>query len=583
MCGDPPDGVARNLQDVERVPDVASDIGSRMVAFGTNEWLVDEIYQQYLKDPQTVDRAWWDFFADYRPGESTSTIPGPAPSAAPPTPTDSSIQSPRPGVAPAGAPGLVAERPAGRDASAPTASITPAGPKVVVPPLGHSLPGSDMEAPASSENRIAPQPSLASIPTIDQDGEIHPRVLRGPAARVVTNMEASLEVPTATSVRALPAKLLIDNRLVINNQLSRGRGGKVSFTHLIGYALIRALAQMPEMNVGFVTVDGKPAVATHQAINLGLAIDLAKPDGTRQLLVPCIKGAEQMDFATFWATYEELVRKARSGGLTADDFVGTTVTLTNPGTIGTVHSVPRLMSGQGLIVGVGSLDYPAEWQGAAPETLARQGVSKILTLTSTYDHRIIQGAQSGDFLRRVHQLLLGEHEFYDEIFTALRIPYEPVRWATDIAVSHDADLNKTARVQELIHAYRVRGHLMADIDPLDYKQRKHPDLDVNQHGLTLWDLDREFAVAGFAGRDFMTLREVLRVLRDAYCRTVGIEYMHMQDPEQRHWIQKRIESPGEARPRRAAAHPAHPQRRRGVRDLPADQVRGPEAVLPRGW
>ncbi len=301
---------------------------------------------------------------------------------------------------------------------------------------------------------------------------------------------------------------------------------------------------MPEMNVGFVTVDdGKPAVATHQAINLGLAIDLAKPDGTRQLLVPCIKGAEQMDFATFWATYEELVRKARSGGLTADDFVGTTVTLTNPGTIGTVHSVPRLMSGQGLIVGVGSLDYPAEWQGAAPETLARQGVSKILTLTSTYDHRIIQGAQSGDFLRRVHQLLLGEHEFYDEIFTALRIPYEPVRWATDIAVSHDADLNKTARVQELIHAYRVRGHLMADIDPLDYKQRKHPDLDVNQHGLTLWDLDREFAVAGFAGRDFMTLREVLRVLRDAYCRTVGIEYMHMQDPEQRHWIQKRIESP----------------------------------------
>ena len=250
-----------------------------------------------------------------------------------------------------------------------------------------------------------------------------------------------------------------------------------------------------------------------------------------------------MDFAAFWASYEEMARKARTGKLVADDFLGTTATLTNPGTLGTVHSVPRLMSGQGLIVGVGSLDYPAEWQGAAAETLARSGVSKILTLTSTYDHRIIQGAQSGEFLRLVHQLLLGEHDFYDEIFTALRIPYEPIRWATDIATSHDSDLNKTARVQELIHAYRVRGHLMADIDPLDYKQRKHPDLDVAAHGLTLWDLDREFAVAGFGGAQFMTLRGVLQVLRDAYCRTVGIEYMHMQDPEQRRWIQERIEVP----------------------------------------
>ena len=355
-------------------------------------------------------------------------------------------------------------------------------------------------------------------------------------------MEASLEVPTATSVRALPAKLLIDNRHIINNQLARGRGGKVSFTHLIGYAVVRALSDLPEMNVGFTRVDGKPAVIAHPTVNLGLAIDIAKPDGTRQLLVPCIKGAEQVDFAAFWANYEELVRKARTGALNADDFAGTTATLTNPGTIGTVSSVPRLMSGQGLIVGVGSLDYPAEWQGAAEETLARAGVSKILTLTSTYDHRIIQGAQSGDFLRRVHQLLLGEHGFYDDIFTSLRIPYEPIRWATDIATSHDSDLNKTARVQELIHAYRVRGHLMADIDPLDYKQRKHPDLDVAAHGLTLWDLDREFAVAGFAGQQFMTLRDVLKVLRDAYCRTVGIEYMHMQDPDQRQWIQQGIET-----------------------------------------
>ena len=515
-----------------------------MLQFGTNEWLVDEIYQQYLRDPQSVDRAWWDFFADYRPGDP-ATLPGPTAGTsldAEAAATARSINAaPMTVVAPDAAPSAP---PAPTSTGKADPAATPAPPAHVVPELAHSVPAYEVEAPAGSVGQVAPQPGLTSIPTGGTGPESKdpaPRVLRGPQARVVVNMESSLEVPTATSVRAMPAKLLIDNRTVINNQLSRGRGGKVSFTHLIGYALVRALSDMPEMNVGFARVDGKPAVVAHPTVNLGLAIDLAKPDGTRQLLVPCIKGAEQMDFAGFWATYEELVRKARAGSLGADDFAGTTATLTNPGTIGTVSSVPRLMSGQGLIVGVGSLDYPAEWQGAAEETLARQGVSKILTLTSTYDHRIIQGAQSGDFLRRVHQLLLGEHGFYDEIFTSLRIPYEPVRWATDIATSHDSDLNKTARVQELIHAYRVRGHLIADIDPLDYKQRQHPDLDVAVHGLTLWDLDREFAVAGFAGEQFMTLRDVLRVLRDAYCRTVGIEYMHMQDPDQRQWIQDRIE------------------------------------------
>ncbi len=513
-----------------------------MVAFGTNEWLVDEIYQQYLKDPQSVDRAWWDFFADYRPGDP-SALPEPT---AGTTPDADAAAASRP----IGAPLIIVDQSfAGAGPAAPPAAgpepSAPSGPHVVVPELAHTVPADEVEAPASATGQVAPQVELTSIPTGPSgaaSADAAPRVLRGPSARVVVNMEASLEVPTATSVRAMPAKLLIDNRHIINNQLARGRGGKVSFTHLIGYAVVRALSDMPEMNVGFTRVDGKPAVIQHQAVNLGLAIDIAKPDGTRQLLVPGIKGAEVLDFAAFWATYEELVRKARTGALGADDFAGTTATLTNPGTIGTVSSVPRLMAGQGLIVGVGSLDYPAEWQGAAEETLARAGVSKILTLTSTYDHRIIQGAQSGDFLRRVHQLLLGEHGFYDDIFTSLRIPYEPIRWATDIATSHDSDLNKTARVQELIHAYRVRGHLMADIDPLDYKQRKHPDLDVAAHGLTLWDLDREFAVAGFAGEQFMTLRDVLKVLRDAYCRTLGIEYMHMQDPEQRHWIQKRIET-----------------------------------------
>ena len=293
----------------------------------------------------------------------------------------------------------------------------------------------------------------------------------------------------------------------------------------------------------FAEVDGKPAVIRHPDVNLGLAIDFTKPDGTRQLLVPSIKAAGAMDFAAFWAAYEDLVRKARSGKLAVDDFAGTTISLTNPGTIGTSLSVARLMAGQGCIVGVGAMDYPAEWQGASDDTRARNAVSKILTLTSTYDHRIIQGAQSGEFLRRIHSLLLGEENFYDEIFRSLRIPYAPVRWARDISASHETDLSKTVRVQEIIHAFRVRGHLMADTDPLEYEQRMHPDLDVNEHGLTLWDLDREFATGGFGGRSLMKLRDILGVLRDSYTRTIGVEYMHIQDPEQRTWIQDRVEVP----------------------------------------
>ena len=356
-------------------------------------------------------------------------------------------------------------------------------------------------------------------------------------------MTASLTVPTATSVRPVPAKLLVDNRIVINNHLARGRGGKISFTHLIGYAIIRALASVPEMNFAYAEVDGKPMLMQPEHVNLGLAIDVRKEDGSRQLLVPSIKGAETMDFRQFWMAYEDIIRKARTGKLTVEDFAGTTISLTNPGTIGTEHSVPRLVAGQGCIVGVGAMEYPAAYQGASAETIARQAISKTVTLTSTYDHRIIQGAQSGEFLRVVDDLLLGGEGFYDDVFKALRIPYEPVRWVRDIPAGHEDDISKAARVHELIHAYRVRGHLMADTDPLEYRQRKHPDLDINQHGLTLWDLEREFATGGFGGKPRMQLREILGVLRDSYCRTVGVEYMHIQNPEERAWIQARVERP----------------------------------------
>ncbi len=277
-------------------------------------------------------------------------------------------------------------------------------------------------------------------------------------------------------------------------------------------------------------------------VNLGLAIDLAKPDGSRQLLVPNIKRADDLDFGQFVAAYEDVVRRARNNRLTPDDFAGTTISLTNPGTIGTVHSVPRLMVGQGTIIGVGAMDYPAEFQGASDEQLARFGVSKVVTLSSTYDHRIIQGAQSGDFLRVVGGKLLGEGGFYDRIFAALRIPYEPVRWVRDNTVDADTELAKPAKIAELIHAYRSRGHHMAETDPLAYRQRRHPDLDIQNHGLTLWDLDRVFPTAGFTGKSKATLREILGLLRDSYCRSVGAEYMHLQDPRQRRWLQERLEA-----------------------------------------
>ncbi|WP_420805212.1 multifunctional oxoglutarate decarboxylase/oxoglutarate dehydrogenase thiamine pyrophosphate-binding subunit/dihydrolipoyllysine-residue succinyltransferase subunit [Intrasporangium chromatireducens] len=525
-----------------------------MAAFGPNEWLVDELYQQYLSDRNSVDRAWWSFFEDYKPGSSEGGPNGsPAPGSTAPAPAASSAAAPvsQGSAAPAAAaapaqPTSSSPRPAATAPAAPAApakSATPAQAPAQSAPAKSAPAGPAPAGPPPTKAAPAKAAAAKAAPAADEEAADVVQPLRGAPARVVTNMNASLEVPTATSVRSVPAKLLIDNRVVINNHLARARGGKVSFTHLIGFAMIKALKQMPEMNYGFIEQDGKPAVRQPGHVNFGLAIDLKKDDGSRTLVVPSIKAAEQMDFVHFWAAYEDIVRKARGNKLTIEDFQGTTISLTNPGGIGTVHSVPRLMQGQGTIIGVGALEYPAEWQGASNETLNRNAVSKILTLTSTYDHRIIQGAQSGDFLRIIHQLLLGEDDFYDEIFASLRIPYEPVRWVQDIDSSHDDDINKVARVQELIHAYRVRGHLMADTDPLEYKQRRHPDLDITNHGLTLWDLERTFATGGFGGAPFLKLRKILGILRDSYCRTVGIEYMHIQDPEQRQWIQNKVEVP----------------------------------------
>ncbi|GAA2124116.1 multifunctional oxoglutarate decarboxylase/oxoglutarate dehydrogenase thiamine pyrophosphate-binding subunit/dihydrolipoyllysine-residue succinyltransferase subunit [Nocardioides bigeumensis] len=525
---------------------------------GANEWLVEEMKEQYDADPGSVGPEWKKYFESN--GSPAASSGNGTPSAAQ---SSTERSADKPAEKPADKPAAVSQPQATKQDAPKQAAPQQAAPKQDAPkqdapkqdgdsaPAPKATPRPEAAAvePARGTTKPVAKDVPAAAPTTARDQPSY-TVLRGASARTAQNMDASLTVPTATSVRSVPVKLLWDNRTVINNHLARARGGKVSFTHVIGYALVKALRAMPEMNVGFDIIEGKPTLIQPAHINLGLAIDMAKPDGTRQLLVPSIKGAEAMDFAAFWTAYEGIVVKARNAKLTIEDFQGTTISLTNPGTIGTNHSVPRLMKGQGAIIGVGAMEYPPEWQGASEEVISRNAISKVMTLTSTYDHRVIQGAQSGEFLRRVHALLLGEEGFYDEIFRALRIPYEPIRWASDISHSHDDEISKQARVQELIHAYRVRGHLMADTDPLEYRQRSHPDLEVESHGLTLWDLDREFATGSFGGeRRFMKMRSILGILRDSYCRTVGIEYMHIMDPEQRRWIQERVERPHQKPPR----------------------------------
>ena len=508
--------------------------------FGANEWLVDELYERYLVDKNSVDKSWWPVLESYRPVTDptpTTSIPVVTDEAAAPE-AETTAAAPAPEAAPA-APAPEAEK-----AAEPATQAAPA-PSEPAPTTASTPVARTTSAPAKPQPIPAEAPQTSGIPVVDgQDAAPAEDVvtpLRGVSKTLAANMDASLSIPTATSVRTVPAKLMIDNRIVINNHLRRARGGKVSFTHLIGWAIVRTLKVFPSQNVSYAEPDGKPSVVVPAHVNLGIAIDLPKPDGTRSLLVPNIKRADTMTFAEFLAAYEDVVARARSNKLTAADFAGTTISLTNPGGIGTEHSVPRLTQGAGCIVGAGALEYPAAFQGSSERTLAEFGIGKTITLTSTYDHRVIQGAGSGEFLKIIHELLIGQHGFYEDIFAALRIPYDPIHWAEDISVDLAEKPGKTARVQELINSFRVRGHLMADIDPLEYKQRTHPDLEIGSHGLTFWDLDREFVTGGFGGKRAALLRDILGVLRDTYCRTVGVEYMHIQDPEQRLWFQQRLE------------------------------------------
>ena len=490
---------------------------SKSSIYGPNAWLIDEQFQQYSKDPNSVDKEWRDYFeANGAPKQAAQ-------------PKASAKASGSTASAPAQKP---AEK---KESSAPKpAEKSPAAPGAKAP--------SDSKSSATKA-KADPKKSESPLDRIKDAPEPGSRVLKGMFKAIAKNMDESLEIPTATTVRDIPVKLMWENRAMINDHLKRTRGGKISFTHILGYALVKAVQIHPDMNVRYEIQDGKPTVVQPEHVNLGLAIDLPQKDGSRALVVAAIKEAENKSFAEFIDAYQDIVDRSRKNKLTMDDFSGVTINLTNPGGIGTRHSIARLTKGSGSIIGVGSMDYPAEFAGTSADRLADLGVGRLVTLTSTYDHRVIQGAESGEFLRTIGQLILDD-AFWDELFESLGVPYQPFRWAADVP---NTGVDKNTRVMQYIEAYRSRGHLLADINPLGWKQPglpwpDHRDLDLTTHGLTIWDLDRTFNVGGFGGKETMTLREVVTRLRSAYTLKVGSEYTHILDRDERSWLQEQIEA-----------------------------------------
>ena len=468
--------------------------------FGANATYVEGLLGRFRSNPELVDESWRTYFAEL-------------------------LGHPAEGIE---------AQPSGNGLGS---AATPVGAETAQPTL--------TESPAGTGAAAAAEPRTAPIASVNPSGEAVP--IRGGALKIVENMEASLGVPTATSQRRIPVKLLDENRRIINRHLEENDRGKASYTHVIAWAILRALETFPQLNDGYGEVAGTATRFRRAAANLGVAIDLEKKDGTRTLLVPNIKDAHTLSFAKFLAAYDEVVKRARGGKLQIADFQGTTISLTNPGTIGTVASTPRLMAGQSVIIATGAIEYPAEYQALAPLALSQLGISKAITISSTYDHRLVQGAESGAFLARVHELLTGRHRFYDDIFADLGIPHPPLRWNLDHnpfflgeGRTHEQTVRQ-ASVMELINAYRVRGHLIADIDPLHaMPMLYHPELDLETYRLTIWDLDRLFITGGLGGTESATLREILDILSRAYCGKVGVEYRHIQSKEEKLWIRERI-------------------------------------------
>lgn len=452
-----------------------------------NDWFIEELESQYLSNRSTVDASWKTYFDEN-------------------------------GTTPPGTPGN------GSNGHAKVANGT---------------------APAAS----APVVNTPAVKSTETDEFV---TMRGVAGKIAENMNASLSVPTATSQRIVAVKAMEENRQVINYHRGVSGASKISFTHLIGWAIIQAIKESPSINHGYAQQGSDMIRIARTQINLGLAVDVAGKDGNRSLVVPNIKGCEGMTFPQYMAAFDALVAKARNGKLGLPDFQGTTVSLTNPGTVGTYGSVPRLMAGQGAIIATGAIDYPAEYQGTAQQVRAMLGISKVMMMTCTYDHRIIQGAESGAFLGNVSKLLMGEANFYQQIFDSLGIANPPFQFTPDTATAATlatGDSAKQAAVGQLIEAYRAYGHFLADLDPLGLEHATfHPDLDPANYGLGMWDLDREFPVGNYRlvdkrgrQRQTATLRDILDALKQTYCGKICAEYMHIQNPAERRWLQERME------------------------------------------
>ncbi|HWQ31337.1 MAG TPA: multifunctional oxoglutarate decarboxylase/oxoglutarate dehydrogenase thiamine pyrophosphate-binding subunit/dihydrolipoyllysine-residue succinyltransferase subunit [Blastocatellia bacterium] len=471
--------------------------------FGANATYVVELLRQFQSNPRSVDEEWVDYFQSVINGSNGLGGNGAA--------TAAQAAQPAPATTTNGA--------------ATARTVTPA------------------PAPAAPA-QAAPVAAEAATPSPEKTP------IRGPALKIVENMQASLALPIATSQRQIQIKVLDENRRLVNQFLSISSRGKASFTHFIAWAMIKALEKYPQLNDGYEESGGVSYRIKRDTVNLGVAVDVTKKDGTRSLLVPNIKAADRMTFAEFLDAYQQIVIKARDGRLQVSDFQGTTISLTNPGTLGTTASNPRLMPGQGAIIATGAIEYPPEYGAMMPEALSQLGISKVMTITSTYDHRIIQGAESGAFLGYMDELLRGQHGFYDQIFAELNIPYKPLRWAVDLNPAllggdrrRAEEIKKQAHVFELINAYRNVGHLIAEVDPLGMTKRyDQAELELETYGLTIWDLDREFMTFGLGGTERATLREILDMLHRFYWGTVGTEYLHIHDSEQKEWIRKRIES-----------------------------------------
>ena len=500
--------------------------------FGVNADYVSELLSQFERDPSSVDEEWRSVFDELLSNGRVVTETQLAPAA------ESSAQD-------GAAPGVIhATYDWGADNDKGDGAARGQGDGATQTPAPESAPEPAREAAATTA--AAPATLQQAKPVAADTVERIP--IRGPALRIAENMEASLAVPTAASQRQVPLKLLDENRRLINQHVAAS-GRKVSYTHIVARAILKALESFPQLNDSFEEAGGSAYRVLRPQVNFGVAVDVTKKDGTHTLLVPNIKGAEKLSFPQLLDAYDDIVKRAREGKIQISDFQGTTISLTNPGTIGTTASNPRLMPGQSVIVATGAIAYPPEYQAMSPEALSRIGISKVMTITSTYDHRIVQGAESGAFLALIDELLRGRHEFYDEIFADLGIRYRPYRWAIDINPAvlgeerHRDEVRKQARVFELINAFRVRGHLIADLDPLGWqKVQYHPELDIETYELTIWDLDRQFITRGVGGSDTAPLREIVDRLHEYYCGKVGIEYRNIQGPEEKEWIRARVET-----------------------------------------